>query len=261
MPNRKVHAFCYYNYRRRGRTLKPAHLRDGHALFELMDVMIRRGFEHGELFLNTPPTVEELDEHDWNGPVAEVDESFLHPDDVLLILTRPPFSDLYHHDKVHSQPGFTSLERKMFEEARTYIAESSRSHLRLQPEVAKHLKEEYQTRADITFRQVKDPYYRECFDIDGHSRKRFRKQDRRTAAFLLYLDHAPSIGSGLVLAFGMGSTETLVWARRLRTDFSHLFDKPGFTMVEMVEQQVPERPTRLSFAPDWKIDVALRIDL
>ena len=43
-----------------------------------------------------------------------VDESFLKPGDLLVVPTRPPLNDLDHGDKVHSQPGFTSIEQKIF---------------------------------------------------------------------------------------------------------------------------------------------------
>jgi hypothetical protein len=58
----------------------------------------------------------------------------------------------------------------------------------------------------------------------------------------------------------MGGVETLVWTHRLRTEFPHLLERPGFMMAEMEPPAVvPERPTNLSEArfQDWRIEVVL----
>ena len=67
-------------------------------------------------------------------------------------------------------------------------------------------------------------------------------------------------GADLLVAFGVGGTETLSICHRLCTDLAWVLDQPGFTMVEMTVSG--DEPARggLGFADELKMEIALHMD-
>jgi hypothetical protein len=271
------HWLAYFYGLREGRTLKPHHVRDGAAFAELGVPLSRRGLEYGRLIPNGPPTPEEFRERraelegaSSNGrrnvedvvTYMKIDDSFLKPRDVLVVPTRPPLNDLDHEDKVRSQPGFTTLEQKIFRACRPYLDVCSRSHVRLTPAVAERLPGVLADRANITFRQVKEPWYRDMARLGGRSRPPSSSDPAcRTAAYLLYLAEVESLhGADLLVAFGMSGTQTLVTSHLLRTDLAPLLDRPGFTMFEMTATNGPTATGGLEFADRWQMEVVLQME-
>jgi hypothetical protein len=275
--HRHYYWLAYSHGAREGRTWKESHLRDGGAAAELGALLVERGLRYGRLIPNRLPRPEEFREkraelegasHHGRRHVEdvvtyrEIQDSFLEPGDLVVVPTRPPLNDLDHQDKVRSQPGFTTLEQKIFRECRDYLDVCSRSHVRLTPAAAGLLPPDLADRADITFRQVKEPWYRVLKRLDGRVRpSRFSDRARRTAAYLLYLPEVKTLRrAGLLVAFGMGGDQTLVFAHRLRTDLESLLDRPGFTMVEMTAPDDATAWGGLAFAHDWKMEPVLQME-
>jgi hypothetical protein len=237
------------------RPLKIHQRRDLGAAFELLPVLLQVGYEFGESILNFPPQAPP------QGSVArgevqlqEVDLSFVRPGDLLLQTTRPPLDDLAQGARKRVQLGYTDLERRLFERWRHYLRVCSRSHVTLAERVCAELKPGYENRGDIRFREAMTAPYKELNPRDGTGWGR-PESDRLTAAFLLRVDHIWENGPGLLAAFGMDGTSTLVWTYRLGRDLSGLLSNTGFIMAEMESTPIPTRPTDLRWANSWKIDI------
>jgi len=270
------HWLAYFYGLRQGRTLKPHHVRDGAAFAELSVQLQRRGLQYGRLVPNGPPTPAEFaaikaqverasaqGRHNVEDIVEffPIDDSFLKAGDLVVVPTRPPLNDLVHCDKVRSQPGFTTLEQIIFRELRPYLKVCSRAHVRLSQQVAEWLPEEYANRADITFRQVKHPWYMELARLDGSGRASVPVRARQTAAYVLYLRSVERLrGADLLIAFGMGGTQTLVLCHRLRNDLAALLDRPGFKLIEMTAEDDETLWGGLEKAQHWKMDVVVDME-
>lgn len=255
MP-RTVYPFSYYLPRKdSNRPLKAPQTRDDAASREVLAALLERGFRYGEPLLNYPPAEAPgrlLDEHELH----RVDVSFLRPGDVLLTLTRPPIHDIEHGDRKQIEPGNTDLERRVFEAWRRALEVCARSHVKLSPALQRQLRAGFESRRDMAFKQSGGGFYKELNALDTRGWKR-PPGEGLTAAFLLWVDELPGGPPGLINAFGMDAVSTLVWAYRLRRDFSYLLERPGFAMVEIQTASIPERPTNLRWALDWKIEPLL----
>jgi hypothetical protein len=62
-------------------------------------------------------------------------------------------------------------------------------------------------------------------------------------------------GPALLTVFGMGGTETLVWAYRLATQYRGVIGSRHvpFLMAEFTEPGRPERPDTMAFADHWNV--------
>ena len=251
---------CYlYNKRRKGRALKPANIRDALANSLLQDAFRQSGFRVGTPILNSPPSHEEL-EANPNPPVLAIDYSALLAGDRMVVTTRLPADDRDQEDKLQIERGFTSLEEILFRLVRVCTKKCSRSHVTLSDLVAAALPPAYANRADLHFNLYRNANYR-YVQTANFTRKQEFKGDPRTAAFLVHFSCVRELRDiSVVIAWGQGATETLVWCYRLSTDLRHLLEKPGFVMVEMSNLVCPTRPTGLSFANEWRIDPVLQLD-
>jgi len=170
-------------------------------------------------------------------------------------------------DKVQVQPGFTSLEQKIIRLCRRYFRVVARSRVRLGDEVAAHLPKKYANRADIRFKATSEPWYTALTTANATtSVKRSRVPERRTAGYLLRLPAVPELnGADLLVMFGLGGTQTLAFAKRLRSDLSGLLDHDGLSMVEMIvpepaessDENVPESFRLFASARQWEMRVLL----
>ena len=115
------------------------------------------------------------------------------------------------------------------------------------PEIAK--------RGSIEFRQHRGSAYRTYGSPVTREFRKFQLCDALTAVFLIWVEHAWPGGPGLLAAFGMGGTETLVWCHRLATEYRHLLCTTPFVMAEMRMAPLPERPTTMDFARSWEVTI------
>jgi hypothetical protein len=255
-----VYPFHLFNTRRKGRKLKPPNVRDTLANARLQDAFRGLGFQVGTPVLNFPPTEEELEAHQGNPPMLVIEDSYLGRGDRVLATTRLPKDDKDQADKLQIERGFTSWEGILFRLIGRYLKKCSRSQMTLHEDVAAALPAAYANRADLHFNLYRNANYRFVQTLD-YTRKQEFRGDSRTAAFLIHFACVDELReAGVVLAWGQGATETLVWCHRLSTDLRHLLETPGFVMVEMSNLVCPTRPTGLGFADQWKIDLVLQLD-
>ena len=59
----------------------------------------------------------------------------------------------------------------------------------------------------------------------------------------------------------MAGTETLVWNYLLRTRFPEWVGSYQFLMAEVLPGKLPQQPTDLTFANEWKVTPILRLPL
>jgi hypothetical protein len=276
--------FAFYQGWLKGRKLKAHHLRDGAAFRELSMALDDRGGRYAKLVRNGPATPEKTKHYEQlihdrvernERPLVEevvayqqVDESFLGEGRALVVSTRLPMNDFQQGDKIQVQPGFTSIEQKAIRACRPYLPVCARSRVRLANAVANELPGDYADRADILFRAYEEPWYSELCAVGTDARRRrARRGERRTAAYLLQLPAVPGLhGADLIVMWGQGGTQTLAFAQRLHRDLSFLLDHYGLSMVEFVAgpSAAPTGPPEmapfllLDSAPDWSAEVLLQ---
>lgn len=209
------------------------------------------GFVPGELLLNTPPASRK------SRALAQVDRSGIEPDDVIVMATRPPIHDQRQGDRKQVRRGHTDLENHIFEVWSYFLERCTRSHIWLQQSSLPHLEDGFEGMAAMDFRVRGGAWLRQTNALDGDGPQRV-EGDRDHVCFLLRLDELWEGGPGFVGAFGMNGVSTLAWAYRLGSDLAHFLETPQFLMVRMVTDKVPARVTRMSWANDWPVDVALR---
>jgi len=216
--------------------------------------LLARGYSYGEPFHNYPPPCER-GAHERE--LLEVDLSSVKRGDVFLQTTRPPLHDRDHGDRKRILRGETFPERCILSVWERCFAYCARSHVKLAAGMCPHLLQGYESRRDMAFYQT-GPWYKELNALEGSGWKNAKSTPHRTAAFLLRVDEVPGLEAGLIGSFAMDGVSNLVWAYRLRQDWGHLLEEPGFAMVEMEGQPIPERPTDLRSAMDWNIELILR---
>ena len=253
---RRVHPFqCFLSPRDNKRPLKLFQLRDTAAALELIPALQELGFEYGDPILNYPPSDGAQDPSAKNG-LLEVDLSFVRPGDLIMLTTRPPLHDLVHGDRKQIRRGYTDLEERVFAVWRQYLEVCARSHVQLTKPLCREVRQGFESRRDMAFSEGIMAPYRELNALDGSRRR--RPPPRRTAAFLLRVDSMWEGGPGLLGAFGMDGTSTMVWAYRLARDHSELLAEPGFVMAELEGPPVPPRPSNLRWAMECNIEIILR---
>src|SRR5436305_12890145 len=139
--------FSYHAPKEEDRQLRPHQVRDGAAFAELTARLYSNGYDYGGLLLNYP--ADDLQQ------TVQIDTSFLRPDDLLVLTTRPPLDDEKHRDHKQLKRSHTSLEEQIFETLRRYFEICARSHIRLSRLVAEQLGN-FANRADIEFFQKAD---------------------------------------------------------------------------------------------------------
>lgn len=249
---RSVHFFAYYQSPRDAtRDLEPCLLRDEGAAMQLQRGLGRFGFVPGELLLNTPPTSRTSRE------LAQVDREGVGADDVIVMATRPPIHDEHQGDRKQVRKGYTDLENHIFEVWSFFLERCTRSHIWLQEASSAHLEAGFEGMASMSFRQRGGAWLNQLNARDGNGAQPV-EGDRDHACFLLRLDELWEGGPGFVGAFGMNGVSTLAWAHRLGSDLAHYLDESQFLVVRMLTGDVPARATRMHWAQDWPVEVALR---
>jgi len=218
-----------------------------HALFEL-------GFRHGEQILHQPPRGAQ---EPPPGELFHVDLSFVDSSDLLLQFTRPPLDDIEQGSLRKIPLARTDLERDLFELWRHYLSICARNHVVLHPDFHALVRPGFEECREMTFKQKGwgGPYDERNARM-GQGWRKVRGK-RRTAVFLLRVEHAWEGGPGYLGAFGVDGCGTTVWSYRLARDLRPLLETPGFVVAELELGRIPDHPTDLRWCMDWPIEVVL----
>lgn len=247
MPTRRCYRFGYLTSTRRDRDLYPFQVRDGDAAALMLQAVADRGYRYAGPIVNYPSP----------GPeTVPFDDSFLREEDLILITTRVPMNDRDIPDKKGIPRSYTTLEKKLFEGPLSeHFKCCARSEVQLTAATAS-ISAEIAKRQSMVFRQNGGATYQSYGSGVTGEHKKFTAADPLTAAFLVYAEHAWPGGPGLLAAFGMGGTETLVWCYLLATRFQHLLFTTPFAMAELEAPAAKkERPTTIAFADTWKATI------
>ena len=71
------------------------------------------------------------------------------------------------------------------------------------------------------------------------------------------MNSIPEYGCGLVVSFGMGGWETLIWNRIVRTRYPEWINRPCFVVGEFDMNGLPAGPATLKFVDQIKVDILL----
>ena len=142
--NNLYHRFAYSRRGRTGEVTKPSKTRDCAAFSEITAPIGKLGYEFGNILFNSPADPKR------DGTFGSEHFSFIKPDDLIVLTTRPPLDDSRHGDKKRLGESYTHLEEQVFLEFRKYLAVCARSHVRLTPLVGKNFE-----KADLEFYQHK----------------------------------------------------------------------------------------------------------
>lgn len=245
--------------------------RDGDAFSELCPILNAANCEYGDILLNGPPPEQLQRPHGKDNLIQDllpktfrINHSFLRPSDILVLPTRPPLDDENKRDKKMIWRSHTDLEEKVLKTVRPIFEVSTRSNIRLSEKLAKQLKSGYETRADISFRQNLDPFYK-AYREYGSLKWVKPEPPPRTAAYLVIPRKRSERHPQILCSFGMGGTETLIWAYLLRKRYWRELEldlnSPRFVMVEIFPEEIRPYPLTLSFADNWQVDVLLNVPL
>jgi hypothetical protein len=250
----------------RGSRSELAKNRDAAAFTEMMAALSARGGRFESMIFNYAQACGEGE----NAAAMNDEFRFLRQDDLLVMVTRPPLHDeVVGHRKYVPRSG-TALERRIFDAVEDYLHTCSRAHLRLQ----EHLVTAWEkvcghtpatgrrsTLADFKFCQNCDARLRSWNTLDHGSRARRVDHGReyRSLGCFLHVPRIEEFGCRLIVSFGMGSLENLIWSRIVRTRFDRWLDEPVFALAEMDLNHVPQDPVTLQFAHDIPVKVLMEV--
>jgi hypothetical protein len=204
------------------------------------------GFAYGHLIYNPP-----FDRGSSTRPRSE-DFRFIKPKDLIVLATRPPIDDRKHGDKKRMTESCTHLEKQIFAECQKYLEICARSHVQLNESMAAGFE-----RWDMQFQQNKGAQLKSYRSLDNHKRTQTPEGADLSIGFFLHTKAIPEYGCGLVVSFGMGGWETLVWNRIVRTQFPHWLRNPVFIVAEMSVGKFTQKSATLDFADQIKPTILL----
>lgn len=238
-----AHQWAYAMRSRDDRPQYPFQMRDGYAALALSPAVVELGYRYSTPIFNFPSDI----------PI-DVDDSWLRERDLIVMTTRPPMNDHEVPERRGSKRSNTSTEVKIFQALGKYLEVCSRGEVKLTPAAAA-TSPEVAKRASMLFRQNNGSTYLSYGSPVTREFVSFQLRDGLTAVFLIYIEQAWPGGPGLLAAFGMAGTETLVWCHRLATEYPHLLCTTPFVMGEMRTGLIPERPDTMDFAKSWEITI------
>jgi len=212
----------------------------------MMAALMRRGYDYRGPIFNFGS----------RGPdLIPVDTSYLRETDLIFLCSRPPIDDAYVGVRRQFLCSFTTLEETLFQGSlRKWLARCSRTEIVLtdaaasiDPEIAQRQSLEFALNGGSLCTSIGSPHTRRFTSVE--------KAAALTVVFLVYQQHAWPGGPGLLCAFGMGGTDTLVWCYLLASKFAHLLCTTPFVMAEMRRGECPERPESMAFADSWEINI------
>ena len=256
-----LHHFAYFSSFKEHKRLPLHWLRDVAAFAEIQAVMMESGYGAGRRLLNF--------KYDASAPEpARVDTHFLRPEDLLVVVTRPPLNEI-HGQRKPEYASRSSLETEICQTLRHYFSVCSRRRVRLTETIAKQLPSQYADRADVRFNMHVGAFcsgYAGLYDAeykDVELPQRAPDEPRVDGITLAYFVRLPRLyvgGPGLMVVFGMGGNETLIWAHLLRSRFREVLTGSEFFMAEIEEEPFPTTPfTTLGFIDEWKVNPILNI--
>jgi hypothetical protein len=184
-------------------------VRDGLAILELSPLLYEAGYTYGGAILNIPKELQGLI------PLKET-VTDIEQHDMVLLTTRPPLDEEGVRRPIQSSG--SELEQYIFRSLRAFFRTCDRSEIVLAEELKPAIDDERvnELRA-VLFYQSNGGRVRL---VDSIARPREPMESRLTLGYLISIPTIPPRGFRLLVAFGMGGTETLRFCHLLRQHFT-----------------------------------------
>lgn len=232
---------------KRSRAWQPFKIRDAVAWGMVYGELAPYGYRHANTIVNLPPV--------HGGKPEEVDLRMFAPGSTLLLTTRPCMNDLLLGDRLPIIPSRTNLETLIFDALREFgLLCCGRSKVVL-GERLMAIAPGIAARSKMTFRQYQGARYRACENALTGEPLTVPDLERRTAAFLVRIPELWPGGPALLALWGMGGTETLIWARLLSTTHAHLLFDRSFVLAELTGPRTVLPCTTLDFIEHWDVEI------
>jgi len=240
------HRFAYSMPLRGAEEARPFKIRDGAAFSEVAAPLAKLGYEYGEILWNPPFRPRK------HKKLGKEHYQFIKPDDLVVLTTRPPLSDHTHGDKKKMLRSCTHLEDQVFKACKKFFRVCARSHVEIRKSICGNFEKGY-----LEFHQHKGARLKYFRRADLHKMKKPQKGTHTAVCFFLRLNSIPEYGCGLVVSFGMGGWETLIWNRIVRSRYPDWFKRPCFVVGQFEMNGLPSRPATLKFVDQIKVDILL----
>ncbi len=242
----------------RGRPLLIHQRRDSQAAMALVGALGERGYRYRFPIFNQPAAIPP------NGPPPQLhatDTSFVVPGDLILVTTRPPCHDERDRPMKHIERAYTTLEQELLDLlVPNFFEHCSRELVLFGLKHGNHLRPGFEGLLGCEFIQKGEDGPIKLARYAQRELRPRRGDPVRTLVFHIYMPELYRGGPGCVLAFGMTGTTTLAWCHRLASDHSGLLLRPGFHVLQLEPESVPERPNDPRFTADWKLEPVLMHD-
>lgn len=205
-------------------------VRDGAAFGELSAALVSAGFEYGGLLFNYPKAAMP------DGVEGTYDFTSVGPTDLIVITTRPPMEKgetprIKRLFRSHSE-----LEDAVFKEFEKVFEACSRSYVKMRRD---YIDLGDGMLAEMEFRQHTTGQLTKSKRETYQRMKAVVEPPIRGIGFLLQVPHLERFECGLLVSFGMGGLETLIWNRIIRTRHPQWLQTHHFVMAEMDLTNVP----------------------
>lgn len=244
---RYYHRFAYSAAMREGEEPQPFKIRDGAAFSEITAPLVDLGYRYGQLIYNPPFHPQK------STSLGREYFDFVKPNDLIVLSTRPPMDDSTSGDKKRLSQSRTHLEQQIFAECQKYFTTCTRSHIELSETVGADFE-----RAYLVFQQHKGARLKSYRHLTGNKRTKIPKEKDLSVGFFLHTKTIPVYNCSLVVSFGMGGWETLVWNRIVRTRFAEWLRNPVFVVAEMTIGKFPQKSATLDFVDKIKPNILLK---
>ena len=254
--------YFWFSYQAPARALRrpqDIHLiRDGAAFAELAPVLMSMGYGYGGLLLNYPSS--------QSLGTLPVDIPALTPADLLVLPTRPPISDEEEEERRKVERSHNSLEERVLSALDPFLEICSRAHVKLSRTLSDKLPKKLANRSNIVFTTYSNAF---CKSYQSYAGTDWDEPDAPNIT-MTYLVYTPSVwphGPALLLSFGMGGIETLIWNLLLRTRHSSLVDEMvaggqrRFIMGEMTVPNGTSQPPVWLQADSYELRLVLDTSL
>jgi hypothetical protein len=247
----------------RGKWSELAKNRDAAAFVELMAGLTRRGYVFESIIFNYALA---------DGTAVKEQAIAIRSGDLIVMVTRPPLHDASAGNRRYVPRSGTRLEASIFDSVSRHLGVCSRVRLRLSEEIVSEWEraqtrtrpgESPQTPADFEFSLNCDARLKLWKTLEPGSRAHRIDYgpDYRSIGCFLHLPRIEEFGCRLIVSFGMGSLENLIWNRIVRTRFDRWLDRPVVAIAEMDLNGIPRDPVTLHFAENVPVKVLLEVPI
>lgn len=249
---RRLIRFGYPLPTREGRQPSWFAMRDEGAAALITSALVGHGFRLTDYIFNYPGS---------KTARVPIDKEAFRPDDLLLLTTRPPLMDDESDDRKRILRSYIDLEQCIFDRAIVpLVGYCTRTEVKLTDAAVAQCADLAPYQA-MEFLQHKGPGLRACASLPVRSFVRFKDKPARTMGFMAFVEHLWEGGPAALVAWGMGGRATMIWCRKLVTEFPHLLLTTSFVMAELREGKPVAWPDTLTCVDNWKARIVGAIPL